>query len=71
MYSTDINEILQTISSLPTEDQYFIADTLSKRLHDIRRTQIATRGAEAEKNYQTGNVMSGAVADLMRATDDD
>ena len=54
MYNANINEILQTISSLPTEDQYFIADTLSKRLHDIRRTQIAARGAEAERNYQTG-----------------
>ena len=70
MYHANINEILQTISSLPTEDQYFIADTLSKRLHDVRRNQIATRGVEAEKNYQTGNVMSGTVADLMRATGD-
>lgn len=66
-----INEIIESIAVLPTEDQYFIMDTLNKRIHENRRAEIAQRGEEAQKNYQNGNVMSGTVTDLMKAIDDD
>lgn len=71
MQIVSVNEILQTISSLPAEDQYFIADVLNKRIIDLRRTEIALRGEEAQRNYESGNFMSGTVADLMRAADED
>jgi hypothetical protein len=66
-----INEILNTISALFLEDQYFIVDTLTKRILDLRRSQIAARGEQAQANYQQGKVTSGTVADLMRAVVDD
>jgi hypothetical protein len=70
MQLRNINEILNTISSLSLEDQYFIVDTLTKRIHDLRRSQIAARGEQAQANYQQGQVTSGTVADLMRAIAD-
>ena len=67
----NINEILNTISSLSLEEQYFIIETLTKRIQDHRRSQIAARGQQAQENYQQGMVTSGTVADLMRAVADD
>jgi hypothetical protein len=67
----NVNEILNSISCLPEEEQYFIADTLNKRIRDLRRSQIAARGKQAEENYEQGHVTSGTVADLMSASDSD
>ncbi|MEA5534596.1 hypothetical protein [Crocosphaera sp. XPORK-15E] len=67
----NVNEILNTISSLTEDEQYFIADTLNKRMRDLKRSQIAARGKQAEENYEQGQVTSGTVADLMSALDDD
>lgn len=67
----NVNEILNTISCLPEEDQYFIADTLNKRIRELRRFQVAARGQQAEENYKQGHVISGTVADLMSALDSD
>jgi hypothetical protein len=71
MQLMNVNEILNNISLLPEEEQYFIADTLNKRIRNLRRSQIAARGKEAEENYEKGNVTFGNVADLMRAMNDD
>ena len=67
MQLININEILDTISALSLEEQYFIVETLTKRIQDRRRSQIAARGQQAQENYQQGMVTSGTVADLMRA----
>ena len=71
MQPASINEILNTISSLSLEEQSFIVDTLTKRIQELRRSQIAARGQQAQENYQQGKVTSGTVADLMRAMVDD
>ncbi len=60
-----INEILQNISSLPVDEQDFIVQTISKRIHEMRRNEIAERVKEAEHNYNAGNVTTGTVNDLM------
>lgn len=61
-----INDILQNVSSLPLDEQDFIVQTISKRIHEVRRNEIAERAKEAEYNYNTGNVTSGTVKDLMK-----
>ena len=61
-----INDILQSVSSLPLDEQDFIVQTISKRIHEVRRNEIAERAKEAEYNYSAGNVTSGTVNDLMR-----
>ncbi len=71
MQTMTVNDILQNISVLPPEDQYFIAEILSKRISDLKRRQIAARTDEAEENYKTGKISSGSVADLMKEINDD
>ena len=69
--SINLNQILQNISELSVEEQFYISDLLQKRLVKLRRTEIANRVKEAEENYQSGNVRSGSVAELMMLSDDD
>jgi hypothetical protein len=63
--SMAINDIIENISSLPLEEQDFIVQTISKRIHEARRNEIADRVKEAEQNYKKGRVTSGTVKDLM------
>ena len=51
---------------MPVEDQEFVAETVSKRVHDIRRTEISKRAKEAEKNYKKGKVSIDTPEDLMK-----
>lgn len=69
--STQVNNILQAISELAFEDQSFIAEILTKRMTELRRSQIASRAKEAEENYRLGNVHTGTVEDLMMSSSDD
>jgi len=69
--STQVNDILQAISDLAFEDQSFIAEILSKRMIELRRSQIASRAKEAEENYRLGKVQGGSVEDLMMLSSDD
>ena len=69
--STQVNDILQAISALDFEEQSFIAEILTKRTIELRRTQIASRCSEAEENYRLGNVQTGTVEDLMKYSSND
>lgn len=69
--NANVNEILETISSLPAEDQIFLSETLNKRVIELRRFQIAKRGEQARNNYEKGDVSHGSVNDLLKAIDDD
>ena len=50
-----VSDILQNISVLPPEDQYVIAEILSKRVRDMKRNQLMLRAQEAEENWKSGN----------------
>lgn len=69
--STQVNDILQAISNLNFEEQSYIAEILSKRMIELRRSQIASRAKEAEENYRLGNVRAFTVEDLMMYSSDD
>lgn len=68
---TNLNQVLQSISELAVEDQFYLADVLNKRLIEARRTETVNRVKEAEDNYRQGKVYSGDVAMLMAMTEDD
>ena len=68
--SANINGILESISVMPLNDQFFITDTLNKRMIDLRRNQILIRAKEAEENYKEGKVFTGSVTDLIKAAVD-
>ncbi len=67
---THINDILQAISDLTLEEQSFIAEIITKRAIDLKRSQIASRAKESEDNYKLGNVHVGTVEDLMMRSSD-
>jgi hypothetical protein len=69
--SISLNQVLQNISELSIDEQYYLSDLLQKRLVEVRRTEIANRVQEAEENYRSGNVRSGTVAELMMLSEDD
>ncbi len=68
---TNLNQVLQSISELAVEDQFYLADVLNKRLIEARRKETVDRVKEAEENYRKGNIYSGDVAMLMAMTEDD
>ncbi|PZU95393.1 MAG: hypothetical protein DCE90_12660 [Pseudanabaena sp.] len=69
--STSVGNILEAIAILDFEDQLFVAETLQKRMIELRRNQIAIRAKEAEENYRLGKVRTGSVEDLMMDSNDD
>jgi preprotein translocase subunit SecA len=69
--SISLNQILQNISELSVDEQFYLSDLLQKRLVEVRRTEIVNRVQEAEENYRSGNVQSGTVAKLMMLSEDD
>ena len=68
---TNLNQVLQSISELAVEDQFYLADVLNKRLIEARRKETVNRVKEAEDNYRQGKVYSGDVAMLIAMTEDD
>ena len=66
-----VNDILNNISSLPEDEQFFIIDILNKRMHDLKRLKIKLRAKEAEDNYKSGQCVTGNVDDLMKMLNDD
>ncbi len=69
-FSINLNQVLQNISELSVEEQFYLSDLLQKRLVEVRRTEIANRVKEAEENYRSG-IRSGSIAELMMRSDDD
>jgi sugar lactone lactonase YvrE len=68
---TSLNQVLESILELSTEEQLYLSELLNKRLIDVRRTEIANRVLESEENYRLGNVRSGTVSELMMMSGDD
>lgn len=71
MIKSNVNEILSNVSKLSLEDQDFIRQALSRRIQEIRRTQIAERAKDAEQNYRKGYTTTGDIDDLMEQADND
>ncbi|MBF0472866.1 MAG: hypothetical protein HQK93_03925 [Nitrospirae bacterium] len=65
MNEVKLDTILQKISNFSLEDQYMIVQTITKRIHEARRNQIAERANEALANYHTGNVTIGTADNLI------
>lgn len=68
--STQVENILRSVSVLDPEDQLFVIEILNKRMIEVRRNQILARAKEAQENYQRGNTWAVSVNDLMVSSDD-
>jgi len=66
MRNITIEQVLESIDSLGTEDQVYVLEVLSKRIIELRRRSIAEKAREAEKAYKKGRVKRGSVDDLWK-----
>jgi hypothetical protein len=63
--SSRFQQVIETVESLPPEDQLLLIEIIRQRLIQHRRRELAAEIAEARKAYQQGKVRRGTVADLM------
>lgn len=57
--------VLESIETLPEEDQLVLIDLIRKQLAEQRRAEIAANIAETRQEYQAGRVRRGTVEELM------
>jgi hypothetical protein len=61
--------VLESVETLPEEDQLVLIDLIRKRLAEQRRAEIAANIAETRQEYQAGRVQRGTVEELMAELD--
>lgn len=61
-----LNKVLENIEKLNIDDQTYISEILSKRLIELRRSEIARRAREAERAYRQGKTKKGSFKDLWK-----
>lgn len=65
-----VNGVLKIIEGMDIDNQVYISEVLSKRLIELRRSEIAKRAQEAEQAYKEGKVKRGTVEDLWKDLND-
>jgi len=61
-----INRVLEGIEKLDVDDQTYVSEVLSKRLIELRRSEIARRAKEAERAYKQRKTKKGSFKDLWK-----
>ncbi len=59
--TSKLDQVLESIEVLPVEDQEMLVELLRNRLVERRRDEIAKNIAQAQKDYEKGNVFRGSV----------
>jgi hypothetical protein len=68
--TSTFQQAIETVESLPIEDQLALIDLLQHRLQAHRRQVLLQQVADSEQDYAAGNIHRGSVADLMAELDD-
>ncbi len=63
--SSRFQDLIETIESLPIDDQEALIEIIRQRLIQRRRDELAAEVAEAHDAYQKGEVRRSTVAGLM------
>ncbi len=58
-------EVIETVETLPPDDQALLIEIIRQRLIQHGRRELAADIAEARQTYQQGKVRRGTAADLM------
>ncbi|OUL30622.1 hypothetical protein BV378_03620 [Nostoc sp. RF31YmG] len=61
---------LEAVEALDPEAQAMLVDIIQKRLKKQRRDNLLKQIAQAENDYDQGNVRRGSVADLIAELDE-
>jgi hypothetical protein len=62
-------QAIETVESLPQDDQEMLLKVLHQRLSHRRRQQLTQEIAEVRQEYAEGNVQFGTVADFLTELD--
>ena len=63
--SSYFQEVLETVESLPLDEQAMLVEIIQRRVRQHRREQLVKEIAEAREAYQLGDVGRGTVNGLM------
>ncbi len=58
-------QVLENVESLSLDEQETLIDLVCCRLKERRRDEIAANIAQAQIDYQTGNVVRGTFGEIM------
>jgi len=67
--TSELQRVIDTVESLPMDDQMLVIDIIRQRLIQHRRADLAAQMAKARQAYQAGEVQRGTVEDLLRNLD--
>jgi hypothetical protein len=68
--TSTFQKAIEAVEALELEEQEMLVDIISKRLKQQRRDELLKEIAQAERDYEQGNVQRGSVADLMAELDE-
>ncbi len=64
--SPHFQQVLESVESLPPDDQALLIELVHRRLVQARRAELAAEIRESREDYKSGQVRRGTAADLMK-----
>ena len=68
---SSFQELLESVESLPLDDQQMLLDIINMRIIEKRRDELVADMEESLEAYRKGEVRIGTVDDLLRDLDRD
>jgi hypothetical protein len=68
---SSFQELLESVESLPLDDQQMLLDIINMRIIEKRRDELVADMEESLEAYRKGDVRIGTVDDLLRDLDKD
>lgn len=65
MQVSKFEQVLESVEALSVDEQEVLIDVVRRRLTERRRAEIATNIAQAQVEYQAGQLLRGTVAQIM------
>lgn len=69
MKTSALQQAIESVESLPIEDQEILLDILQKRLQERRRTNLYQEVREIKQEFAEGNVKFGSVDQFLAELD--
>jgi len=66
---SSFQELIESVESLPLDDQQMLLDIINMRIIERRRDELVTDMEESLEAYKKGEVRIGTVDDLLRDLD--
>jgi hypothetical protein len=68
--TSTLQKVIEAVEALDIDAQILLIDIITKRLNQQRRNELLKEVAQAQHDYEQGNVRRGSVADLMAELED-